>query len=358
MSGELRVLIVEDSAVVSMLLKALIDSEPGMAVVGVARDGGEGVKLARELRPDVITMDIRMPVMDGFLATREIMASAPTPIVVISSSVDAEELRITFRAIEEGALAVLEKPHGVGHPDFECERRRIVDTLRAMAEVRVVRRSGRYGSGSDAHVGYRLPSARNYQVLALAASTGGPQVLKRLFDDMPAHFPLPVLVVQHISPGFLDGMASWLNLSSRLTVRVAEQGERLEPGKVLFAREGRHMVVTRTEGGALAVNYIEGPEENYQCPSADPLFRSLASVCGHRSLGGILTGMGEDGARGLLAVRDAGGGSFVQSPESCVVGSMPESAIALGAVEHTLALGQIPLFLSEVFAPSGSEVLV
>ena len=136
MKPKLRVLVIEDSAVVAMLLRALFDSESDMEVVGIARDGAEGVAKARELRPDVITMDIRMPTMDGFIATREIMATVPTPIVVISSSVDAEELRITFRAIEEGALAVLEKPHGVGHPDFSRERGRIVDTVRAMAEVR------------------------------------------------------------------------------------------------------------------------------------------------------------------------------------------------------------------------------
>ena len=163
MERRLRILVVEDSAVVAMLLKALLEREPDIEVVGVARDGAEGVRMVAELAPDLVTMDIRMPTMDGFQATREIMHTHPTPIVVISSSVDDEELRITFRAIEEGALAVLEKPHGFGHPDFDSNRRQILDTVRAMAEVRVVRHQ-RYRRAAPPVEAQTLGGLRNGEI--------------------------------------------------------------------------------------------------------------------------------------------------------------------------------------------------
>ncbi|MES9883495.1 MAG: chemotaxis-specific protein-glutamate methyltransferase CheB [Sedimenticola sp.] len=354
MKPALRILIIDDSRTVAMLLQALFDDEPDMEVVGIASDGAEGVSMARKLHPDVITMDIRMPTMDGFIATREIMSSSPIPIVVISSNIDQEELKITFRAIEEGALAVIEKPYGISHPDFEKARSRIVDTVRAMADVKVVRH--RRFSPPTGHRGRRTIESHlkvhPFQVLVLAASTGGPKVLKTLLSQLPEVFPLPILVVQHIAKGFVEGMVAWLDQACALNVRIAKSMDRLHAGEVLFAKDDAHMVLRKRIDGSLYVDYIEGEKENYQRPSADPLFRSVAEACGRYALAGVFTGMGEDGAKGLLAIHQAGGETFAQDPASCIVPGMPERAMAEGAVGQMLTLEEVSLLLAEASAVS------
>ncbi|PJA32690.1 MAG: chemotaxis response regulator protein-glutamate methylesterase [Zetaproteobacteria bacterium CG_4_9_14_3_um_filter_53_7] len=344
----IRILIVEDSIVVSMLLKGMLAAESDFEVVGHARNGEEGVRLARELKPDLITMDIRMPVMDGFEATCQIMSTNPIPIVVISSSVDAEELRITFRAIEMGALAVIEKPFGPRHPDYEKGRHDMIQIIRAMAGVKVVRRNRKVGRVRPDEVFQRTIKIRkSFELVAIGCSTGGPQVLKSILSELPASFPLPVVVVQHISRGFVQGLASWLNSVSPLHVKMAEQGEPLLPGFVYIAPDDKHLLVTR-HGSRLIASLSAAPPVGQFRPSATPLMQSVATACGEMAIGMLLSGMGDDGAAGLLELRQAKGHTLVQDQASSVVYGMPGSALKLDAVDEVVNLNEIPSYLQKV----------
>jgi two-component system chemotaxis response regulator CheB len=345
-STMIRILITEDSDVVAMLLKAIFEAEPDMRVIGRAANGREAVTLCHELKPDLVTMDIRMPVMDGFDATRMIMSTEPLPIVVVSSSVDDEELRITFRAIDEGALAVIEKPRGLHHPDFEKIRRDLVETVRAMAEVKVVRRRRARPSPEIFETRVARGSTA-FEVVGIACSTGGPQALSAILGGMPVGFPLPILVVQHISPGFIGGLVSWLRGQTLLDVCLAEHGQPLRPGTIYLGPDDHHLEVER-ESGKLCVSLSDAPPVERFRPSGNVLFRSLARACGRAAIGGVLTGMGSDGAVGLGALRAAGGHTFVQDEDSAVVYGMPSAALALKAADQIVPLARIPAHLVEL----------
>lgn len=341
-----NILITEDSDVVAALLTGIFEAEPDLRVIGRARNGREAVQMAHELKPDLVTMDIRMPVMDGFDATRMIMATQPLPIVVISSSVDDEELRITFRAIEEGALAVMEKPRGLRHPDFERMRRDLVETVRAMAEVKVVKRR-RHQPGPAIFQTPQPRRAAGYEVVGIALSTGGPQALSTLLAGMPMGFPLPVLVVQHISPGFVGGLVSWLRGLTLLEVKLAAADQPLLPGTVYIAPDDHHLEVARQDGRLVSRLTKAAPVDRFR-PSGTALFHSLASCCGAAAIGGIFTGMGADGSDGLLALHRAGGHVFAQDEESAVVYGMPGAARAAGCVDQVVPLARIPTHLIEL----------
>ncbi|MBF0294727.1 MAG: chemotaxis-specific protein-glutamate methyltransferase CheB [Magnetococcales bacterium] len=335
----IRVLIIEDSLVVTRLLTAIIDRESDMTVIGAARDGAEGVRMAEALQPDLITMDIRMPVMDGFEVTRHIMATRPVPIVVISSNVDDDELHITFRAIEEGALAVIEKPAGLQSPNFASIRDDIVGTIRAMAEVKLVRRL-RHSLARRVRVPGRSVSPGGSKVLGLACSTGGPQALHAILRMLPGELPFPVVVVQHISSGFVGGLVKWLGEVTKLSVLLARDGDLPQPGQVFFAPDDHHIQI-RAEGGELVIRLDRSQPINRFRPSGNPLFTSLAMAAPGRSAGGILTGMGNDGAMGLLAMRNAGCHTFVQDQASSIVFGMPGEALALDAAEAVISLDRM-----------------
>lgn len=337
----IRILITEDSTVVAMLLKAIFEQEADFQVIGHARNGREAVELAARLQPDLITMDIRMPVMDGFEATREIMSTHPVPIVVVSSSVDDEELRITFRAVEEGALAVIEKPRGITHPDFEQIRRELVGTVRAMSEVKLVRRRRWPTAPAPACApSPRQVAARRCDLIAIGSSTGGPQALRVILAALPRDLQTPLAVVQHIGRGFIQGLVDWLNCYSGPYCRVAQHGEELLPGQTYFAPDDRHLQVQRIGHSLVAVLKDTPPVDNIR-PSATPLFRSAAACCPGHAIGVVLTGMGADGAEGLLEMRRAGCATVAQDQESSVVYGMPAAAYALGAVEDVLPLERI-----------------
>jgi len=346
----IRILIAEDSQVVAMLLKLILEPEPDMEIVGIAINGREAVQMAHDLKPDIITMDIRMPVMDGFEATRMIMANDPAPIVVVSSSVDDEEMRITFRAIEDGALAVIEKPRGIGHPDFDSTRQELVDTVRAMAEIKVVRRKAIQPTPMDPVDIFEsaIPQmTRAYELVALGSSTGGPQALRDILGTLPVGFPVPILIVQHISRGFIGGLVSWLQGNTLLNVKLGEDGEYLQPGTIYFAPDNFHLLARRN-GHGLCIELTDSPAVSGFRPSATPLFQSLAKHCQGSAIAGLLTGMGGDGAQGLLEARRSGCQTFVQDEKSAVIYGMPGTAIALGAVDQVVELQKIPAFLTSM----------
>ncbi|MBF0469914.1 MAG: chemotaxis protein CheB [Gammaproteobacteria bacterium] len=338
----INILITDDSDVVAMLLQKMIESQPDMKVIGRARNGHEAVRLTHELKPDMITMDIRMPVMDGFDATRMIMSTVPTPIVVISAGIDDEELRTTFRAIDEGALAVIEKPAGIPNsPEFNRTCRNLVDTLRAMAEVKLIRRRPQKETPNPKILETKIErKIATYDVVGIVCSTGGPTVLSTILSTLPLNYPLPLLVVQHISPGFSHGLADWLRGHTLLGVELAHQGGRLSPGTVYIAPEGRHMGVERREGALFALLRDAPPIEQFR-PSGTYLLNSLADCCGPSAIGAVLTGMGRDGADGLARLGERGGHIFVQDEESSTIFGMPSAAISASGTKEIIPLSKI-----------------
>ena len=317
-----------------------------MQVVGEARDGLEGVALTQKLRPDVVTMDLHMPHMDGLAATKEIMITAPTPIVIATGTTAASEVATALHALRAGALAVLRKPPGPGAPGHEESVRKLVDTVKAMSQVKVVRHwrtaasSPVPGSSSVAALSSRGEDegqGQKTQLVAVAASTGGPAALQDLLSALPGDFAAPVLVVQHITRGFTAGLATWLNAVCDLHVKMAEHGEPLVPHTVYIAPDDRHLGVSP----ASAVVLSAAPPVGGFRPSGTFLFESAARALGPAVIALILTGMGDDGVAGLRVVRQTGGRIIAQDEASSVVFGMPGAAVAAGLADQVLPLDKI-----------------
>ncbi len=328
----IRVLVADDSATARALLVSMLASDPKVQVVGEARDGVEAVELTKLLRPQLVTMDILMPRMDGFEATKRIMIDAPTPIVVVTGRTDAHEVEVSMQALRAGALCVMRKPPGPHAPEFLESARQLVDTVKAMADVKVVRHRdvGRPG-GAAASAG------RSVGVIAIAASTGGPAALHQLLSQLPREFPVPVLVVQHMSSGFAPGLARWLNGASALEVKIADQGARLAAGTVYLAPDARHLGVTSRSRIVLS---DEPPIGGFR-PSANFLFESVGRVFGTAAVAVVLTGMGDDGAAGVRTVHDCGGRVLAQDEASSVVFGMPRAVVLAGLAHAVLPLADI-----------------
>ena len=336
----IRVLIVEDSLVARELLVSILQNAPGLQVIGTARNGVEAVHMARRLQPDVIAMDVYMPEMDGLEATRQIMAETPRPIVMVSASYNKNEHKLSFDALQAGALSILEKPTMDDPPE---RHEFLAQQLRLMSEVKVVRRwhRSRQPGGEAQPLTRPHRPAHNgkskIRLLAIASSTGGPGVLAKILSRLPADFPVPILIVQHIMAGFGEGLTNWLNQLSPLEVRLARQDDEPQPGQVLVAPDNHHMLVSPK--GSVTLN--QDPPQNGLRPAANYLFHSAARVYGAAAIGIILTGMGGDGAEGLLALHQTGAHTIAQDKASCVVFGMPAVAIDLGAVEQILPADKI-----------------
>ena len=327
----IRVLVVDDSPTARALLVQILGSDPGIQVVGEACDGVEAVALAQRLRPDVVTMDIQMAGMDGFEATKEIMIETPTPIVVVTGGLDNREVSVSMLALRAGAMCVLQKPPGPGGPGHAREIQQVLETVKAMSQVKVVRhkRPAPRDAARPAPV-----AARNGQrrAVAIAASTGGPAILHHLLSTLPADFSAPILVVQHMTAGFTPGLVTHLNASSSLRVKVAEAGDGLVPQTVYLAPDERHLGVSDRDTIALS----SAPPVGGFRPSATFLFESVACAFGPGTVAVILSGMGQDGVAGLRAVKEAGGRTVAQDEETSVVFGMPGAAVAAGLADQVL----------------------
>jgi len=333
-----RVLVVDDSSVQRQLLCRMLAQDPEIEVVGSAANGAEALRAVARLTPDIVTLDDRMPVMGGLEAARHIMRDTPTPIVMISSATGAEARTLEDAALLAGVLAVQDKraltaAHSSGLNE-------LIRLIKGMAAVRLVRRRRTPATtherlASNASEGSNIP-----EVVAIGASTGGPQVVRDIIARLPASYPLPVLVVQHTTAGSADNLADWLQIGTRLPVRVARDGATLGPAGVYIAPTERHLVVV---GRYLAVR--DGPPVSLHRPSATVLFRSVAASFGARAIGILLTGMGDDGAAGLMDMKQAGGLTIAQDETTCVVFGMPAEAIRLGAADHVLPPNQIVALL-------------
>jgi two-component system, chemotaxis family, protein-glutamate methylesterase/glutaminase len=336
----IRVIIAEDSATVRELLVGILGADSEIEIVGTVKNGLEAVEMTKRLRPDVVTMDVNMPVMDGFEATKRIMIEAPVPVVIISGAVDVGDVTISMNALRAGALTVLEKPSNIGSPKFEESVRHLVSTVKAMAGVKVVRH-WRQSAPAGLPAAADVPPLSRIRVIAIAASTGGPAALARVLGELPAQFPVPVLVVQHIARGFVSGLASWLNTTCSLEVKVAEEGDQLIPSTVYLACDDFHMGVSP----ALRITLDGAPPIGGFRPSATYLFGSVGKIFGASAVAVILTGMGEDGVEGLRALRTVRGQVLVQDQSSSVVFGMPGAAIAAGLADKVLPLSAVGAFL-------------
>ncbi|HNY13942.1 MAG TPA: chemotaxis-specific protein-glutamate methyltransferase CheB [Bacteroidales bacterium] len=337
----IKILIVEDTPVIRKYIEFIFESVPGMEVIGTAANGEEAIEFLKHRIPDVITMDIHMPKMDGFEATRYIMETTPLPIVIVSGSTDPSEVAVTFKAVEAGAVGITLRPPGIGHPDHESEAKKLVELVRLLSEVKVVRRRGGNGAALKSMPDGAISNGtadtgiikNGIDIIAIGASTGGPPVIKSILEKLPAGYGAPVLVVQHIARGFTEGFAEWLNSSSKLSVCVAKHGEPALPGRVYIAPDDLHMGIS--PDGILSMRGSD-PEHGLR-PSVSYLFRSAAESFGPRAAGVILTGMGSDGADALLLMRQRGGVTIAQDAESSVVHGMPGEAIKLNAAMYVLA---------------------
>lgn len=343
----IRVLIVEDSAVVRELLVHILHRDPRIRVVGAVESGEEALEEVRRLRPDLITMDVNLPRMDGFETTRRIMEETPTPIIIVSAAWVSTEVEKTFRALEAGALAVLEKP-SLAAGDYEVRTRELIRAVKAMSEVKVIRRWSRRARGEPS-----LPQAdealtgresKPLEVVVMGASTGGPSVLKRILSDLPPDFPLPILIVQHMTQGFIAGFVDWLSRAANYPVSVALHGEEMRAGCAYVAPDGLQMGVNGQ--GKITLTHAE--PENGLCPSVSYLFRSALRAYGEKGVGVLLTGMGRDGATELKAMRDRGMITIAQNRESSVVFGMPGEAIAMNGASHVLPPEQIARILKKL----------
>lgn len=347
----IKVLICDDSQVIAALLTAILDSAPDFQVLGHAINGKEAVSMTKQLKPDIITMDIRMPLMNGFEATRLIMDEHPTPIVVVSASVNASDLQITFKALEAGALSVIEKPKISSDSAYQAIHQELLDTLRVMAEIKVIHHHLHLkASTSNVQRTFTHPfdtKEKHYELVAIGCSTGGPIALIQLLKKLPANFQLPIIITQHISPGFLDGLIEWLNSYSALPVLKANDGAKVESGHIYFAPDHVHLGITK-KNGHLYTKLVDDPPIKGIRPSANYLFDSIVPYCGKRTIAILLTGMGDDGAAAMEAIHNAGGYTIVQDQESAIVYGMPDAALARGAVDSVVKLTDMADFIIQL----------
>ena len=344
----IRVLIVEDSRVVAEFLTHVLSADPEIDVVGVATDGEAAVAAAQRLNPDVITMDIHMPKMDGYEATRRIMETRPAPIVIVCGNLSTDEVAITFRAIEAGALAVIARPGGVGSVDYNGSTRQLLDTVKLMSEVKVVRRWPKHKTLSATTAAAAISQPLNaIRVVAIGASTGGPAALQTVLVGLPKDFAYPILIVQHMTVGFVQGFVEWLAHASRFPVQIATEGGTLAPGRAYVAPDDFHMGV----GPSHRILLSRGSKEQLR-PSVSHLFASVAQTFGPNAVGVLLTGMGRDGVDELKRMRDAGAITVAQDESSSVVHGMPGEAIKIGAAQYVLTPQAIAVTLATMSARS------
>ncbi|WP_247879985.1 chemotaxis-specific protein-glutamate methyltransferase CheB [Azospirillum sp. TSA6c] len=355
----IRVLVVEDSPVIQQLLSHVISADPRLEVAGIASSGEQALRMIERTAPDVVSLDIRLPGIDGFEVTSRIMRQTPLPIVVVAS--DVRDLDIPMRALQAGALAVVEKPGSMARADYQTVAHHLCTQLVIMSQVKVIRhritaRGARPGSGLSAGVSPEAPSQdsrlpdnrlpdeavaadgrlRRFRAVGLVASTGGPAALAKILRDLPADFPLPVFVVQHMGAPFMAGFANWLGTVSALPVRLGEAGLTPRPGTVYVAPGDRHLLV---DGATLRLT--ADPMVCGQRPSGEVLFQSMARAYGASGIGVLLTGMGEDGARGLVDMHTAGAYTIAEHASTAVIHSMPGTAVRLGGAVEELPLDRV-----------------
>jgi len=334
----IRVLIVEDSPTMARDLKDKFNADPDFGVVGVAMDGEEAVKKAIRLKPDLITMDVHLPIMDGLEATKQIMARIPTPIVIVTRSVFAGNTDQVFTAIARGALEVVNKDDLLS-PVSSQAFQKVINQFKFFSKVKVIRHPGTTSISTrpPREVKKNQDKPVKDRVIAIVGSTGGPRALNKILKSLPGSLPWPILAVIHIATGFDKGLADWLDRESELNVHLAKQGESLQPGTVYIAPTNFNMRVRKNQ----TIDLGDDPPCFGLRPCGDYLLESVGENCGEQSVGIILTGMGRDGAIGIKKIKDSGGTTIVQDERSSSIFGMPKMAIQTGKVDEVLSLGLI-----------------
>lgn len=330
----IRVLVVDDSAFVRQALSRMLGAAPDVEIVGTAVDGEDGVEKVRELRPDVVTLDVKMPRMGGLEALRRIMAECPTPVLLLSSHT-SEGAEVTLRGLELGAMDFVDKSSVQGHMNLLGLAEELLAKVRALATVPRERL---------AEAAPREPAPgrddRQADVVVIGTSTGGPSALQVVIPRLPRGLASTILIVQHMPAGFTRSLADRLDQRSAVPVREAQDGDLIQGGCVLVAPGGLHMKIRR-RGGQARVWLDPEPRAALHRPSIDVLMASVAKAYGPRSMGVVLTGMGADGVEGLRAIRDAGGRTLAESEETCVIYGMPKAAMEAGVAERTAPLSRV-----------------
>ncbi|HUQ82392.1 MAG TPA: chemotaxis-specific protein-glutamate methyltransferase CheB [Gemmatimonadaceae bacterium] len=339
----IRVVVAEDSPTARALLVAMLASDPGIQVIGEAKTGAQAVEMTERLGPDLVTMDVEMPELDGLEATEQIMMRCPTPIVVISAQANERAVDLSLEATRAGALAVLPKPVGPVSEDFAQQREQLIATVKAMSAVKVVRRWRSRSLRRPTPPSVAALSGRSTtRLVAIGASTGGPAAVRDIVASLPANFPVPIVVVQHIAKGFVSGLAHWVNAETKLHVKVAEDGELVRAGTVYFAPDDQHTgIEVRAGDAAPRILLASAPKVGTFRPSATWLFSTAARALGPAVTGVILTGMGDDGVAGLRAVHAAGGTVLAQDEATSVIYGMPREAVRAGVVHAVVPLGEL-----------------
>ncbi|XZN99926.1 MAG: chemotaxis-specific protein-glutamate methyltransferase CheB [Microcoleus sp.] len=355
MLSPIKVLLVEDSPVVTIVLKRIFDSSPEIQVVGTACNGLEALGLIPKLQPDVICTDLNMALMNGLEFTQKVMQKYPLPILVISASVQANDTHNVFQVLKAGAVDVFPKPIGGLVSDYDRLANQLIDKIKILSGVKVFTRHQKLMPTEDHHkivkihqvpVPHYKFSQENVKsptikLLAIGASTGGPQALHAIISKLPANFPVPIICIQHISEGFLQGLVDWLGHESKLPVKIAAFGELPLAGNIYFSPEKVHLELD-SQGRFV---YSEAAPVGGHCPSVTVTFKSVANFYSRAAAAVLLTGMGRDGADGMLAIAKVGGLTIAQDEATSVVFGMPKEAIALGAVQQILPISAITPFL-------------
>jgi len=346
--GRHTVLVVDDSAFMRKVVSEIVDSSDEFRVVGTARNGLDAIRKVHDLDPEVVTLDIVMPELDGIQALGYIMSETPRPVVMLSAAADAAGDELTIRALELGAVDFVRKPSGQISLDLASVRERLLEALRASLQVNLrgvgLLARPRVAPPAVAHIGRRGAASR---VVAIAASTGGPRALAEVVPALPGALDAAVLIVQHMPRGFTRSLAQRLDQMSAFTVREAEDGAPIQHGHAYVAPGGSHMrVVVGPDGACIALD--SGPAVWGVRPAADPLLRSVAELFGARAVGVVLTGMGRDGAEGLRALHDAGGRGIAQDRATSTIYGMPQAAVAAGGVDRVCALGDVAAAIAEL----------
>jgi two-component system chemotaxis response regulator CheB len=346
-SGPIRVLIAEDSPTARALLVELFDTSPDFQVAAAVENGADAIERAVELSPDLIVMDVHMPIIDGLDATKAIMREAPTPIMMVSGSASVSDVALGLSATQAGALILVEKPRGPGSASFDDDCRQLLSMAKAMAGVKVVRRWSATDTArarrSDPTIVTSGPG-RHVRIVAIGTSTGGPAALHRTLIDLPGTFPVPIVVVQHMAHGFIGGLAKWLSANVSLRVVVASAGEVMNPGTVYIAPDDTHLGAGADGRVVLSSASAIGGFR----PSVDFLFDSFARVYGSGLVALILTGMGQDGVDGLRTVKARGGYVIAQNEATSIVFGMNGKAVEAGLANEVLPLEAMGRRLNEL----------
>ncbi|MBR1671853.1 MAG: chemotaxis response regulator protein-glutamate methylesterase [Fretibacterium sp.] len=345
-SGKIRVLVVDDSALMRQLIGDILGTDPRIQVVGTARDGRDALAQIKALRPDVVTMDVEMPNMDGLKALEEIMRTSPLPVIMVSS-VTQEGAETTLKALSLGCVDFVSKPSGSISLNIRDVGRDIVDKVVAASTAHV--RTG--GSllppkpplprAPEFRRMTPPPSSRRREIVAIASSTGGPMALNELLPKLPGNFPVPIVITQHMPKEFTPSFARRLNAASALEVVEGFEGLTLKPGRVVIAPGGKHLILKR-RNGAVVCDLSDAPPELSVKPAANIMFRSVAEQYGGNVLCVILTGMGRDGTDGAIPMHRQGAYLIAESQKTCVVYGMPKAAVDAGIADEVLPLNEIP----------------